>query len=73
MKSEKIKWSKPSLMMTTFDDVSKYIKAMAQSINTGGLGPCGSASECSCSTSCDPLMFYWNCTGRLWIKSGGGA
>ena len=65
MKSKKIKWTKPILMMTTFDDVSKYIKAMARS-----MGPCGSASGCSCSTSCDPLMFYWNCTGHFWIITG---
>jgi hypothetical protein len=62
MKNEKIKWTKPVLMMTTFDDISKYVKAMAQS-----LGPCGVPSGCSCSTACDPLMFYWNCTGHFWI------
>lgn len=60
-----IKWEKPLLLKTTFEDVSKHIKAMADS-----LGPCGVAPGCSCSMSCDPQMYYWNCTGHFWVIFG---
>ncbi len=60
-----VKWEKPILLKTTFDDVAKHIKVMADSN-----GPCGSSPGCSCSTACDPLMFYWNCTGHFWMIFG---
>ena len=62
---QKIKWETPILLKTTFEDVAKHIKAMADS-----LGPCGTSPGCSCSTACDPLMFFWNCTGHFWVIMG---
>lgn len=60
-----IQWEKPMLLKTTIEDISKHIKAMADSG-----GSCGVAPGCSCSAACDPLMFFWSCVGHFWTIFG---
>jgi|GEM_PF-4642074 len=62
MKATRLNWSKPIIKETKYTDIAQLIKAMAMS-----LGPCSGmgGGGCSCSTSCDPAMFYWNCNGHF--------
>lgn len=58
MKKAKLKWTSPVIIITTFDEISQNITAMARS-----RGPCGTPGACFCSTSCNPTAFYWSCQG----------
>lgn len=78
MEKIKIEWRKPVAKATTFEEIAKYIRAMARSggtscniCNTACTTPsCSSCGGCSCSASCDPLMFYFSCEGHFFIAFG---
>ena len=56
MKNVKLKWTSHVIIITTFDEISQNITAMARS-----LGPCGTPGVCSHSASWNPLAFHWSC------------
>ena len=73
MKKMIIEWKKPIIRSATFDEITKYIKAMARSGDgtacfTGGeITPpsctaCSGSGECSCVMGCNPSALYFSCT-----------
>lgn len=78
MERTKIEWKKPVMKSTTFEDIAKHIRAMARSGGTScnicstSCSPpsCSGCGGCSCSGSCDPIMFYFSCEGHFFVGWG---
>lgn len=71
MENIKVEWKKPVIKSTTFEEIAKFIRAMAES--PGGTAcstPCATpeppscegCGSCSCSAECNALALHWSCS-----------
>lgn len=81
MKKMIIEWKKPVIRSTTFEEITKYIKAMARSNDGSACISCNVEcatctacnSGCSCAMDCNPSALYLSCSALFLIGRSGNA